>query len=152
MNIKYVGQGNSEDLVLETRKLIPANQQEVFDAWTTSTEIKKWWGPIGVQCVYAEVDLRIGGQYRIDNELPDKSIVSIQGQFLTIENPRRLVYSWQTDSAALVVEQVEVCFIAAGLNRTEVVVRHSRIESDERRDQHLSGWKGCLEGLVKRFR
>jgi hypothetical protein len=34
-------------------------------AWTEAEQLKKWWGPQSVTCDGAEVDLRVGGRYRI---------------------------------------------------------------------------------------
>jgi hypothetical protein len=38
-----------------------------------------------VTCSGAEVDLRVGGRYRIDNALPDGKTLSIEGEFQIVE-------------------------------------------------------------------
>ena len=131
---------------LEIRRLIPASPARVFAAWTDPVQLEKWWGPAHVRCVSAEIDLRIGGRYRIGNELPDKSIVWIEGTFEQIEHPSLLVYTWRagTESAATEIVTVRVTRVARG---TQVLVTHDRIESPAVRDQHGQGWEGCLDGL-----
>ena len=132
---------------LESRRFIPASPDRVFAAWTDPLELEKWWGPADVRCISAEIDLRIGGHYRIGNELPDKTVVWIEGVFERIERPRLLVYTWQTDPESTARELVTVRMNPQG-HGTEVIVRHERIASSALRDQHTQGWEGCLDGLV----
>jgi uncharacterized protein YndB with AHSA1/START domain len=43
------------------------------------------WGPEGVSCIAAEVDLRVGGRYRIANKFPDGRVFWIVGELQIIE-------------------------------------------------------------------
>jgi hypothetical protein len=45
-------------------------------------------------------------------------------------------------------ERVTVRFEERG-GATEVIVTHERIPNGALRDQHASGWKGCLDGLAE---
>jgi uncharacterized protein YndB with AHSA1/START domain len=132
---------------LESRRFILASPERVFAAWTDPAQLEKWWGPVDVRCISAAIDLRIGGQYRIGNELPDRSIVWIEGAFERIERPHLLVFSWRTDPETEARELVTVRLTAQGQG-TEVVVTHERIESRALRERHGAGWEGCLDGLV----
>lgn len=134
-------------LSLETRRFVPASPERVFAAWTDPAELEKWWGPANVRCISAEIDLRVGGRYRIGNELPDRTIVWIDGVFERIERPTLLVYTWRTaaDSPSTEVVTVRMHSQDSG---TEVIVTHERIETPALRDQHVHGWEGCLDGLA----
>jgi uncharacterized protein YndB with AHSA1/START domain len=81
------------ELTLVVRRTIGASPERVFDAWTKPERLRLWWGPRDVTCTAAEVDLRVGGRYRIANQFPDGRVVWISGQFECIEPPRLLVYS-----------------------------------------------------------
>ena len=133
---------------LETRRYVTASPERVFDAWTRPDELKKWWGPANVRCIAAEIDLRVGGQYRIANELPDKAVIWIEGVYERIERPNLLVFTWRVgrDSSPTEVVSVRLTALDRG---TEVVVTHERIETSALRDQHLQGWEGCLDGLIR---
>jgi uncharacterized protein YndB with AHSA1/START domain len=134
--------------LLEVRRLIAASHAQVLWAWTTPGELKKWWGPENVRCVDAEVDLRVGGKYRIANEFPDKSVLWIEGEFETVDKPSLLVYTWRIASAGAPTERVTVRFEGRDAG-TEVMVRHERIATAQLRGQHEAGWVGCLEGLAE---
>ena len=132
---------------LIVRRSIRADSARIFDAWTQPKHLKKWWGPKSVECVEAEVDLRVGGRYRIANQFPDGKILWISGEFEAIERPYKLVYTWRVGSAEGAAERVTVTFEAHG-EQTEVTVMHERIPTEAMRDMHEQGWVGCLDGLI----
>jgi uncharacterized protein YndB with AHSA1/START domain len=131
---------------LVVRRTVAATPERLFDAWTRAEEVRQWWGPENVKCVAAEVDLRVGGAYRIANELPDGAVLWISGEFLCIERPHRLEYTWRVGPADGPVERVSVQFVPSGA-RTEVIVTHARIADERTRKRHEQGWEGCLAGL-----
>ena len=133
-------------LTLVVRRLIRATPEQCFDAWSRPEELLRWWGPRSVTCTSAEVDLRVGGRYRIANQFPDGATLWISGEFAAIERPRKLMYTWRLEPGAELPEQVTVTFTrhAAG---TEVIVAHERISDAVKRDRHEQGWIECLDGL-----
>jgi uncharacterized protein YndB with AHSA1/START domain len=135
-------------ITLLVRKMIRATPERLFDAWTRPEELRNWWGPTSVTCIGAEIDLRVGGRYRIANQFPDGKVLWIGGEYELIERPGRLVFSWQLESPAASVERVTVTFAARG-ESTEVTVTHERIGSPATRNLHEQGWLGCLDGLAR---
>lgn len=137
-----------EQAQLEVSRLIKADRERVFAAWTDPQMIVKWWGAGGVSCTAAEMDLRIGGVYRIANEAPDGTTMWITGSFSRVDPPHDLAYTWAmepvTDETSYSL--VEVRFDETG-EGTLVTVVQTRIASPEAREVHLQGWVGCLEGL-----
>jgi uncharacterized protein YndB with AHSA1/START domain len=136
----------SQKETLVVRKTIQGSPERLWEAWTEPEQLRAWWGPEGVACIAAEVDLRPGGSYRIANQLPDQRVLWIVGEFELVEPPRRLTYTWKLEGLSETSERVTVQFEPRGA-ATEVVVRHERIPSRELRDQHHQGWLGCLSGL-----
>ena len=133
-------------ITLIVRKTIPARPERLFDAWTQPAQLRQWWGPQDVECTEAQVDLRVGGHYRIANRFPDGRVVWITGQFELIEPPDRLVYTWSVEPQP-VRERVTVRFERRG-DATDVIVVHERIADERTRDVHERGWRECLEGLA----
>jgi uncharacterized protein YndB with AHSA1/START domain len=134
-------------LTLIVRRRIRATPARLFEAWTRPAQLQQWWGPESVECVDAEIDLRVGGRYRIANRFPDGKILWIAGEFEVIEAPHRLVYSWGLEPLSGAPERVTVEFRAQGA-ATEVIVTHEGIPSASVRDRHEQGWHGCLDGLA----
>ncbi len=132
---------------LVVRRIIHATPEKLFAAWTEPAHLAQWWGPEGVSCPRAEIDLRVGGPYRIANRFHDGTLVWIVGVFEVLEPPHRLVYTWRLESQFKEPERVTVCFEPRGAS-TEVIVVHERIDDATTRADHERGWKGCLEGLA----
>jgi uncharacterized protein YndB with AHSA1/START domain len=137
-------------IALVARRTIRASVQRVFDAWTRPEQLCAWWGPRPVTCSDAEVDLRVGGRFRILNALPDGGTVTIDGEFRVVERPRKLVYTWRMDDGTRESSLVTVTFERRG-ESTEVVVVHEDIPTEPVRESHENGWRGCLEGLERHF-
>jgi uncharacterized protein YndB with AHSA1/START domain len=140
------------DFALVVRRTIRATPQQLFDAWTQADLLVQWWGPAGVACLGAQIDLQPGGRYRIGNRLPDGHTLWITGVFERISPPRELIYSWSIEGAPAqsISERVTVRFEARG-ETTDVIVIHERAATATIRDQHAHGWEGCLDGLARMF-
>jgi uncharacterized protein YndB with AHSA1/START domain len=138
-------------LALVVRRTIAAGARRLYDAWVSPAQLRAWWGPRGVTCSHAEVDLRVGGKLRLGNELPDGRTLWILGEFIEIVPGERLVYTWRVEPASEGSgehERVTVRFEPRGPGATEVIVVHERIGSEPTRAGHEAGWDGCLDGLV----
>jgi uncharacterized protein YndB with AHSA1/START domain len=138
----------NDGVTLVTRRTIRASAARLFEAWTQPEQLRAWWGPRPVTCTGAEIDLRVGGRYRISNALPDGTVVVIEGEFEVVEAPRRLVYTWRSGEGEQ--SRVTVRFEPRG-DTTEVIVVHEQIPNERIRDSHERGWNGCLDGLVRYF-
>lgn len=142
---------NANSVSLHIRRLIPGTPETVFQAWTNPEALKKWWGPANVRCLSAEVDLRVGGHYRIENKLTDGTVLWIVGEFEVVERPRLLIYTWTVETKSSSEERVTVNF-EEHVQGTELILVHELIQTDELRDLHHKGWFGCLEGLIEYMR
>ncbi len=133
---------------LVVRRRINAPREKLFAAWTEPALLVSWWGPPGVACPAAEIDLRVGGSYRIANRFPDGRVMWISGVFEVIVPPERLTYTWKLESQQGPPERVTVCFEVHG-SATEVVVIHEQVPGETARRSHEVGWNGCLDGLAR---
>ena len=143
----------SSSIALVVRRTIQASAARVFDAWTQPEQLRRWWGPRPVTCSAAELDLRVGGMYRIANKLPDGSVLWISGTFEIVEPPHRLVYTWEIErKASLSPERSRVTVRFEPRDKaTEVIVVHEHIDTNTTRVDHEKGWTGCLENLEALF-
>jgi uncharacterized protein YndB with AHSA1/START domain len=136
-----------ETVTLVVCRIIAATPERLFDAWTQPDHLMRWWGPSGVTCPEAHVDLRVGGSFRIANRFASGETLYITGEFQTIERPRKVVYTWRIGSSEEPPEIVTVLFEASGAG-TEVKIIHERIANQATSKRHEAGWYGCLDGLV----
>ena len=133
---------------LEVSRLIRADQDRVFSAWTDPAMIVQWWGAGGVKCTAAEIDLTVGGAYRIANQAPDGTTMWITGTFSQVNPPHNLAYTWAMEP---ITNNSTHSFVEVKFQEKEegtlVSIIQTQIDSPEAREIHLQGWIGCLEGL-----
>ena len=122
-----------------------APQARVFEAWMNPADLTKWWHMSeDATTPIAEVDLRVGGRYRLGMTLPgNDEVMALGGEFLTINPNELLEYTWAWEDAGEAETKVRVEFIDHG-ETTEVVITHGPFDSEERKEQHLGGWHGCM--------
>lgn len=128
-----------------------APPETVFDVWTKPEHMHNWFGPTpDFTNPFIEVDLRVGGRYRVAFLSPDGEQNVVGGEFLVVEPPRKLVYTWtweEPNEHAGLTTQVTVEFrpTAGG---TELLLTHEQFSSHEMRQRHENGWAGALDRLV----
>lgn len=104
--------------------------------------MKSWFAPSEEMPVEAEVDLRIGGKYRVA-----MGPYVVHGEYQEVSPARRLVFSWQwlgeTPSNDMLVT-VEFLEHSTG---TRVLITHDRLADEDSREKHDSGWTAMLSRL-----
>ena len=83
------------DLVYE--RTFDAPRELVWKAMVDPTIIPRWWGPHGTTTTVVEMDVRPGGKWRFDSSAPDRDDVSFFGEYLEIEPPSRLSWTFLFD-------------------------------------------------------
>src|SRR6476619_2820031 len=58
----------------------------VFEAWTRPELFKRWWVPksTGMSLLSCEMDVRVGGTYRLDFDLGDSKSMAFFGRYLVV--------------------------------------------------------------------
>ena len=125
-----------------------APAQDVFDAWTSVEVLKRWWhAEHEWETPHAEVDLRVGGAIRLIMRNPgDGSEYGGGGEYIAIEAPTRLVFTWRWDGDDDSKRQlIEIDFIDHG-DTTTVVLTHTGLPGDET-DDYVDGWQKSFDNL-----
>lgn len=123
--------------------------ERLFDCFTDPAEVACWWGPVGVRCPGAENDLSVGGRFRFAMRADDGSIdTAACGEYLVIERPSRLVFTWAWEGAPEPVTRVSLTFTAVTPERTTLELVHDRFDTDERAALHRTGWGSSLDCLA----
>jgi uncharacterized protein YndB with AHSA1/START domain len=94
-----------------------------------------------------EVDLRVGGRYRIHMREPEGKEHRVVGVYREVDPPRRLVYTWTWETDPIVTDSIVTVEFNERGGSTEVVLRHEKLPTVEKRDGHNAGWVVCLEQL-----
>jgi uncharacterized protein YndB with AHSA1/START domain len=81
-----------EDRRIMTTRIVSAEREEVWQAWTNPILLAQWWGPRGFRNTFYEFDLRPGGAWRFIMHSPDGAHFPNESVFLEIVQPERIVF------------------------------------------------------------
>ncbi|MBA2263772.1 MAG: SRPBCC family protein [Chloroflexi bacterium] len=87
------------DLVYE--RTFDAPREQVWKAFTDPELIPRWWGPHGTTTTVVEMDVRPGGTWRYVSSAPDRNDVTFYGEYLEIEPPERIRWTFMFDVEGL---------------------------------------------------
>jgi uncharacterized protein YndB with AHSA1/START domain len=151
-------------------RVFDAPRELVWQAWTKPQHMAKWWGPRGFTNPVCEMDVRVGGAYRIVMRSSEGVDYPVAGVFREVERPERLVMTmdtsghpdewnqmvkpdWCRGDAHPVGEMVQTVIFEAVDDRTRLTVR-TRFVSAAIRDAMMKmgmneGWSQSLERLAE---
>jgi uncharacterized protein YndB with AHSA1/START domain len=130
--------------VVIVRRTIPAPRERVFAAWLDAASLASWMCPGPVGSAAAEVDARVGGRFRIVMHHPSAD-ADHWGEYVVIDPPSRLVFTWISAATDRTPTLVTVDFIERG-GSTEVVLTHERLPPRQV-DPHRKGWTDIVQKL-----
>jgi len=131
--------------IITIRRYFKAPPELVYRAVTEGEFLRRWFGPRRLEVSECEVDLRVGGTWRIVHRAPDGMEFAFHGEFLELDPPRRRVGTFVYEGApeheaveTLVLEPVENGTMLTSTNR------HSSLEA---RDMHVAN--GMEQGIIE---
>ena len=133
--------------VARVQRVMPAPPEVVFDEWLDPESLAEWMCPRPDRCVAVTVEPRVGGRVRFDVDSSGTSVL-ITGQFLTIDRPRLLRFTWTSSDwpDPTAVSIVEVAFAPAGDDETLMSIEHSLLPAANF-DDYQTGWVGVCNQL-----
>jgi uncharacterized protein YndB with AHSA1/START domain len=126
---------------------IAARPTIVFDTISTPQGITAWWGPDAGPVLHAEMDLRVGGGFRVRFRTLDGIEHECSGRVIEVTPPERLRLTWHWRDGEAEGEsrvEFELRSIAGG---TELTLTHELLPSEEAAQSHTQGWSGALAKL-----
>ncbi|WP_051293562.1 SRPBCC family protein [Pseudoduganella violaceinigra] len=130
------------------RRTIGAPASEVFDAWLDAGLLAKWMKTRAFTHATVACDAREGGGFEIVMQSPGGEIRHT-GDYLTIDRPRKLVFTWRSPATGQRDSLVTVEF-SGDANTTDIVVTHCQLPADTC-GAHSEGWGDVLDLLARLF-
>lgn len=127
---------------------IAASRERVFSALTDPKQVVRWWGsPDTYQTTDWTADLREGGGFRASGLGADGVAFAVEGEYLVVDPPNKLVHTWKADwdggrptTVTFVLDTVD--------SGTRVTLRHEGFAGQaESCASHASGWEMVLGWL-----
>src|ERR1700752_3620669 len=142
-NRTTVERKSERDLVITRTFNGPA--RIVFEAWTKPELFRRWWAPksTGVSLLSCEMDLRVGGGYRLEFGHEASTSMAFFGKYIEVTPHSRLVWTnEESDDGAVTT----VTFEEKG-GKT-LLVLHELYPSKEALDGAIEGMEG---GMPEQF-
>ena len=126
----------------------PVAPEKVWRAWTDPQAVATWWGPgPGEPVSLAELDVRVGGRFRIVFGGADGKAHECAGVYQEVVPNRKLVFTWSwPNSTPERISVVTITFKAVD-DGTELLFKHEQLFDEKVRDDHKRGWNGTLDKL-----
>lgn len=142
---------------IELRHVFHVPAERLFDAWTDPSLVVQWFGPAGFTTPEAKIDLRVGGGYRFRMHPPQGEPLVHWGEYKVIDRPRTLSFTWMLENQGCEGSKDVMCetlvtlqFIEMG-DKTELIVTHDGLPTEQSREGHAFGWNSsltCLQEMV----
>lgn len=152
MTSRFVQSEPGSDPIL-VQGYFSAPPEAVYRAWTVPDLVMKWFGPTPRCLLAAEIDLRVGGNWRFVMRDDEQACMGFEGEYLAIEPDRRLLISWmkfERDASGQTqrteASQVEILLSAKGRG-TDIQIIHSAIKDDATRLGFTGGWEHGMANL-----
>jgi uncharacterized protein YndB with AHSA1/START domain len=127
---------------------LPASLERVFEAWSRPEALSRWFVVEPSWRARATNDFRVGGGYRVEMRRDDGTIFVAFGEYLEIDPPRRLVFTWSSAAPPVRRSVVTIELAPAGA-ATELTLTHDLLPDSPEGRAHAIGWDGSLSSLER---
>ncbi|MEY9964194.1 uncharacterized protein YndB with AHSA1/START domain [Streptacidiphilus sp. MAP12-16] len=132
--------------VVQVTRSLKAGAEDVFDAWTDAGRLQQWLCPDPGIVAEAACDPVVGGRYRIVKVF-ESGADTVTGEYLVVDRPHRLVFTWTADSTQGQTTQVTVTLRPEG-DTTEMTITHERLPSGDFRERATVNWGSVADRLA----
>jgi uncharacterized protein YndB with AHSA1/START domain len=135
---------------LTLKRRLQAPPAQVYAAWTDPKKIVRWFGPKEADpgSVSAEMDVRVGGRYRLSFKTEDGEYHQVGGVYSEVVPNSRLRFSWAWHTTPERESLVTVTIAEDG-EGSILTLHHEQFFDDKARDGHERGWTGTFEKLAR---
>jgi uncharacterized protein YndB with AHSA1/START domain len=125
-----------------------AQPEKVWAAWTDPEKLIGWFCTTKAKpgSLRAELDVRIGGRYRISFDMESGEYSEVGGVYREVVPNEKLVFSWAWHSTPERESLVTVSVRPDGAGSL-MVFTHEQFFDETARDNHAKGWNQLFEQL-----
>ena len=91
---------DKDKLEVTTARTFKASAKRVFAAHTDPEQITQWWGPSYLITTVDKLELKVGGAWRFVQKAPDGNVHAFRGIFKEIDEPTKLVSTFEYEPMA----------------------------------------------------
>jgi uncharacterized protein YndB with AHSA1/START domain len=140
------------DAGISITRVFDAPRERVWREWTTPEAFADWYGGAAVRIPLSSVamDVRVGGGWRATMVF-DGQEIHWKGEYLEVDEPRRLVFTVTDRPEADARELVTVELVDLGEGRTEMHFEQRGGMTPEQYERAGKGWGGFFDRMAERL-
>jgi uncharacterized protein YndB with AHSA1/START domain len=135
---------------LKLERIFDAPRALVFEACSKKEHMDRWMCPNGFTIPDSGGEFRVGGKWYSNMLAPDGEGHNMIGEYEKIV-PNELIvtsHAWLGDDGKPEHwSTLTFRFEDTGEGKTRLTLEHANLRSDESRNNHVGGWKQCIEKL-----
>ena len=128
---------------LTLRRTFTVPPARIYAAWTDPALFARWIGPQGISCTLLDMDPTVGGSFRLDMHLPDRTI-HVAGRFIRLQPPNRIDLTWGAADGSVTTD-ITIHFHPTATG-TEMEFHH-HLPSPDMVQSHDDGWTSAFAKL-----
>ena len=148
----------SQPTAVRLERVIPAAPRETYRAWLDPDLLRRWLAPGGITVKRAEVEARVGGQFRIWHAGSGSDIGGFECEIVELVPYERIVFRWgfvgpERTAGPVFDSLLTITLHAAREGATTLTLVHERLEDLAAAMPHVAekvevGWELVLEKLA----
>ncbi|MFI5046280.1 MAG: SRPBCC domain-containing protein [Acidimicrobiia bacterium] len=138
----------ASELALHLERVLPAAPSIVYRMQVEPEALARWWGPKGFSSPSVELDVRVGGDYRIVMQPPSGEAFVLGGVFREVEPVSRLAYTFRYEAPDVDDQETTVAISLRTLgDSTALTIDQGTFATEARLALHEQGWTESLDRL-----
>ncbi|WP_172299852.1 SRPBCC family protein [Pseudoruegeria sp. HB172150] len=139
------------DSVLSLTRLQNTPPEKLWEFWTEPEHLQHWFVPDGMTVAETDFLPREGQSWRTVMVGEDGTRYPVRGRFVTVEAPRRLVFThgWEDEAGQVAAETTVTVSISLLGSGSKLTLVQENLASAASRDGHREGWGETLDSLLR---
>ncbi|MDY7226149.1 SRPBCC family protein [Hyalangium rubrum] len=129
--------------------------ERVFDAWLDPQQVRRWMAASiprrkmasTAELLRVEIDARVGGTFSFV-ELRDGEEVEHTGEYLELDRPRRLVFTWAVPKYSADRDRVSIDIVPQDTGCELTLLHEMKPEWAEYESRTVAGWTLMIDSIA----
>lgn len=136
---------------LTVTRTFAAPRELVYSAWTEPEHFSVWFGTEAVEVPLDTIslDVRVGGAWKADMNLPDGHTIHWIGEYTEVDPPQRLSFTITDNPSDPAREPVTLVFTEVDGGTEMTLTQAAAGFDDEQRAQLANGYNGFFDSMEK---
>jgi uncharacterized protein YndB with AHSA1/START domain len=138
------------DNKVSLHRVFPVSPEKVYRAFTEAAAMASWLPPYGFVCTVHEMDVRVGGKYRMSfQNFTTGNSHAFGGEYLEVKPNELLKYSDQFEDPNMPDIMTTTVWLKKSIAGTELKVEQTGIPAAIPADMCYLGWQDSLDKLAR---